>query len=394
MTFASYLPPGLRQGECVMILTSRRLRASLCRRCCRAVVAAAVIMAFAVPAQAVRIKDIATFSGVRDNQLIGYGLVVGLQGTGDKKDSVFTLSSMKNMMDKMGIGLDSSSLKVKNVASVMVTAKMPVSSKPGTRLDVTVSSVGDATSLLGGVLLQTALKGVDGKIYALAQGSLVVGGYSVQGAASSTQKNVNTVGLIPSGGIVERSIPFEFNQQDTLTLNMRTPDFSTAQQISERLNAAMGGPFARAVDAASVEMRVPPQYRSNLVPLMASVENLEVTPDTAAKVVVDEKTGTVVLGRDVRISRAAVAHGNLQITVQESEQVSQPGPFSQGQTVVTPQTNIDVREENRKLNMLEGATLQELVDGLNAIGATPRDLISILRSLKASGSLHADLEVI
>ena len=376
-----------------MILTSRVMQGPLRRRWCAAV-AAVVIMAFAVPAQAVRIKDIATFSGVRDNQLIGYGLVVGLQGTGDKKDSVFTLSSMKNMMDKMGIGLDSNSLKVKNVASVMVTSKMPVSSKPGTRLDVTVSSVGDATSLLGGVLLQTALKGVDGKIYALAQGPLVVGGYSVQGAAASTQKNINTVGLIPGGGIVERSIPFEFNQQDTLTLNMRTPDFSTAQQISERLNAAMGGPFAKAVDAASVEMRVPPQYRSNLVPLMASVENLEVTPDTAAKVVVDEKTGTVVLGRDVRISRAAVAHGNLQITVQESEQVSQPGPFSQGQTVVTPQTDINVREENRKLNMLEGATLQELVDGLNAIGATPRDLISILRSLKASGSLHADLEVI
>ncbi len=376
-----------------MILTSRVMQGPLCSRWCAAV-AAVVIMAFAVPAQAVRIKDIATFSGVRDNQLIGYGLVVGLQGTGDKKDSVFTLSSMKNMMDKMGIGLDSNSLKVKNVASVMVTSKMPVSSKPGTRLDVTVSSVGDATSLLGGVLLQTALKGVDGKIYALAQGPLVVGGYSVQGAAASTQKNINTVGLIPGGGIVERSIPFEFNQQDTLTLNMRTPDFSTAQQISERLNAAMGGPFAKAVDAASVEMRIPPQYRSNLVPLMASVENLEVTPDTAAKVVVDEKTGTVVLGRDVRISRAAVAHGNLQITVQESEQVSQPGPFSQGQTVVTPQTDINVREENRKLNMLEGATLQELVDGLNAIGATPRDLISILRSLKASGSLHADLEVI
>ena len=262
-----------------MILTSRVMQGPLCRRWCAAV-AAVVIMAFAVPAQAVRIKDIATFSGVRDNQLIGYGLVVGLQGTGDKKDSVFTLSSMKNMMDKMGIGLDSNSLKVKNVASVMVTSKMPVSSKPGTRLDVTVSSVGDATSLLGGVLLQTALKGVDGKIYALAQGPLVVGGYSVQGAAASTQKNINTVGLIPGGGIVERSIPFEFNQQDTLTLNMRTPDFSTAQQISERLNAAMGGPFAKAVDAASVEMRVPPQYRSNLVPLMASVENLEVTPDT------------------------------------------------------------------------------------------------------------------
>lgn len=355
---------------------------------------AALLLCWALPAQAVRIKDIATFSGVRDNQLIGYGLVVGLAGTGDKKDSVFTLSSMKNMMDRMGIGVNSSALKIKNVASVMFTARMPVSSKPGSRLDVTVSSVGDATSLLGGVLLQTALKGVDGKTYCLAQGSLTVGGFSVTGAAASTQKNVNTVGLIPGGGIVERGIPFEFNQQDKLTLNMRVGDFSTAQQIAERLNAAMGGPYARAVDAMSVSVDVPPQYKSNLVPLMASVENLEVTPDTAAKVVVDEKTGTVVLGRDVRISRAAVAHGNLQITVQESQQVSQPGPFSQGQTVVTPQTDINVREENRRLVMVEGATLQELVDGLNAIGATPRDLISILRSLQVSGSLHAELEVI
>lgn len=355
---------------------------------------AALLLCWALPAQAVRIKDIATFSGVRDNQLIGYGLVVGLAGTGDKKDSVFTLSSMKNMMDRMGVGVDSAALKIKNVASVMVTARMPVSSKPGSRLDVTVSSVGDATSLLGGVLLQTALKGVDGKTYCLAQGALTVGGFSVTGAAASTTKNINTVGLIPGGGIVERGIPFEFNQQDKLTLNMRNADFSTAQQIAERLNAAMGGPFARAVDAMSVNVEVPPQYRNNLVPLMASVENLEVTPDTAAKVVVDEKTGTVVLGRDVRITRAAVAHGNLQITVQESEQVSQPGPFSQGQTVVTPQTDINVREENRRLVMVEGATLQELVDGLNAIGATPRDLISILRSLQVSGSLHAELEVI
>ena len=202
------------------------------------------------------------------------------------------------------------------------------------------------------------------------------------------------MGIIPGGGIVERGIPFEFNQQDKLTLNLRVGDFSTAQQIAERLNGAMGGRYARAVDATSVTMDVPPQYRNNLVPLMASVENLDVSPDTSAKVVVDEKTGTVVLGRDVRISRAAVAHGNLQITVQESEQVSQPGPFSQGQTVVTPQTETNVREENRHLMMVEGATLQELVDGLNAIGATPRDLISILRTMQASGSLHADLEVI
>lgn len=356
--------------------------------------AAALLLCWALPAQAVRIKDIATFSGVRDNQLIGYGLVVGLAGTGDKKDSVFTLSSMKNMMDRMGVGVDSKALKIKNVASVMVTARMPVSAKPGSRLDVTVSSVGDATSLLGGVLLQTALKGVDGKTYTLAQGPLTVGGFSVTGAAASVTKNINTVGLIPGGGIVERAIPFEFNQQDKLTLNMRNGDFSTAQQIAERLNAAMGGPYARAVDGGTVSMEIPPQYKNNLVPLMASVENLEVNPDTPAKVVVDEKTGTVVLGRDVRITRAAVAHGNLQITVQESEQVSQPGPFSQGQTVVTPQTDINVRQEDRRLMMVEGATLQELVDGLNAIGATPRDLISILRTLQASGSLHAALEVI
>lgn len=370
------------------------MKLTLLGRLLLTLVIAAMLSFLSAPAEAVRIKDIASFSGVRDNQLIGYGLVVGLAGTGDKKDSVFTVSSMKNMLDRMGIGLDSNALKIKNVASVMVTARMPVSSKPGTKLDVTVSSVGDATSLLGGVLLQTALKGVDGNTYCLAQGALTVGGYSVQGQAASTQKNVSTVGLIPGGGIVEREIPFQFNQQDHLTLNLRNGDFSTAQQIAERLNKAMGGNFARAVDGMSVNVAVPPQYRNNLVPLMASVENLEVTPDTAAKVVVDEKTGTVVLGKDVRITRAAVAHGNLQITVQETEQVSQPAPFSNGQTVVTPETNINVREENRRLHLVEGATLQELVDGLNAIGATPRDLISILRSLQVSGSLHADLEVI
>ena len=358
------------------------------------VLLALLVLALPGRAEAVRIKDIATFSGVRDNQLIGYGLVVGLAGTGDKKNSVFTLSSMKNMMDRMGVGVDADALKIKNVASVMVTARMPVSAKPGTRLDVTVSSVGDATSLLGGVLLQTALKGVDGKIYSLAQGPLAVGGFSISGVASRAAQNIPTVGTIPGGAIVERAIPFEFNQQDKLTLNMRMADFSTAQQIAERLNEAMGGPFANAQDASSVVVNIPPQYRSNLVPLMASVENLEISPDVAAKVVVDEKTGTVVLGRDVRISQAAVVHGNLQIVVRESEQVSQPGPFSAGQTVVTPGTDINVRVENRRLMMVEGATLQELVDGLNAIGASPRDLISILRTLQASGSLHASLEVI
>ncbi len=351
------------------------------------------LLVYAPQGEAVRIKDIATFSGVRDNQLIGYGLVVGLSGTGDKTSSVFTMRSMVNMLERMGVSVDMRQMKPKNVAAVMVTAKMPVSAKPGTRLDVTVSSLGDATSLLGGVLLQTPLTGVDGKIYGLAQGSMTLGGFSVEGEAASATKNVTTVGMIPGGALVERSVPFEFNDQDKLTLHLRQPDFSTSMQMAERLNAAMGGQFATATDAASVDVSVPPEYRGNLVPLMASVENIEITPDSPAKVVVDEKTGTVVLGRDVRISRAAVAHGNLSVLITETQDVSQPGPFSNGSTVVTPQTEINVHEQNRRLMLVEGATLQELVDGLNAIGATPRDLITILRTLKTAGALHADLEV-
>jgi flagellar P-ring protein precursor FlgI len=353
-----------------------------------------LLLASASPAGAVRIKDIATFSGVRDNQLVGYGLVIGLSGTGDKRDSVFTVSSMVNMMDRLGVSVDPKQYKPKNVASVIVTARMPVSAKPGSRMDVTVSSLGDASSLQGGVLIQTALKGIDGKIYALAQGPLALGGFGAEGAAARTQKNVTTVASIPGGGIVERGVPFEFNEQENLTLHLSIADFSTAQQIAERLNATMGGPFARAIDASSVSLGIPPHYRGNLVPLMASLENLEIAPDVAAKVVVDERTGTVVLGRDVRVARAAVAHGNLQITVQEGHQVSQPGPFSQGQTVVTPVTDLGATEEQRRLVVIEGATLQELVDGLNAVGATPRDLISILRALKASGALFAELEII
>ncbi|MEG6506298.1 flagellar basal body P-ring protein FlgI [Nitratidesulfovibrio sp. 1201_IL3209] len=356
--------------------------------------AALWLLALPGGAEAVRIKDIASFGGVRDNQLVGYGLVVGLGGTGDKKDSTFTMSSMVNMLERMGVAVDQTKMKPKNVAAVMVTTRMPVSAKPGTRLDVTVSSMGDATSLQGGVLLLTPLKGVDGKVYSLAQGPLALGGFSVEGQAARAQKNVTTVGTIPGGAIVERGIPFQFNSQDTLTLHMTSADFSTTMQVVERLNRVMGGSYAKAQDASTVALDVPPAYRGNLVPLMASIENIEVTPDSPARVVVDEKTGTVVLGRDVRISRVAVAHGSLQVTVQEGMDVSQPGPFSSGQTVATPRTDINVREENRRLMLMEGATLQELVDGLNAVGATPRDLISILRAMKAAGALHADLEVI
>jgi len=344
-------------------------------------------------AQGARIKDLAQVSGNRTNQLVGYGLVVGLSGTGDKRGSDFTVQSIFNMLDKMGVRVDKATLKPKNVAAVMVTSQMPVSAKPGGRLDVTVSSLGDSSSLLGGVLLVTPLKGVDGNIYAIAQGSLLVGGVSAGGAGASVSKNITTVGMIPGGANVERAVPFSFNDQPDLTLTLRSPDFSTATRMAKRVNESLGSALATAVDAGTVRLAVPPGHQGNLTQLVASIENIQVTPDSRARVVVDEKTGTVVLGQNVQISPVAVTQGNLQIQVQESADVSQPMPFSQGKTVTTPQTNIGVTEENRKLKMIEGATLQELVEGLNALGATPRDLISILRTLQSSGALAADLEV-
>jgi len=364
-------------------------------RQCVVLAATLMLLALAVPpTDAVRLKDIATFGGVRHNDLVGYGLVVGLSGTGDTNKSEFTIQSLVNMLEQLGVAVDKKSLKPKNVAAVMVTTKMPVSAKPGTALDVTVSSLGDSSSLLGGVLLMTPMKGVDGNVYALAQGALALGGFNVEGAAASATKNVVTVGRIPNGAMVERAIPFEYNQQDELSIHMNVADFSTTMHATEKINQTLGGEYARPKDITTIQLTLPPSAVGNLVPLMASLENIEISPDSKAKVVVDEKTGTVVLGRNVRLTRVAVAHGNLQIVVQETANVSQPGPFSGGQTVVTPETNIGITEENRRLVMLEGATLQEMVDGLNAIGATPRDLISILRTLKSAGALHAELEVI
>ncbi len=350
--------------------------------------------ALVAPALAVRLKDIASFSGMRTNELVGYGLVVGLTGTGDGTSSAFTIRSMVNMLDKMGVQVDPGKIKPKNVAAVMVTAKMPASSRPGSNLDVAVSSLGDAKSLLGGVLLLTPLKGVDGQVYALAQGPLTIGGFTASGEAATAQKNISTVGRIPNGAVVERGVPFKFNSQESMTVSLNEADFTTVMQVVNRINSNLGGGYARAQDASTIELSVPDKFRGNMVPLMASLENMDVSPDARAKVVVDEKTGTVVVGSEVRLSRVAVAHGNLQIVISENPQVSQPGPFSQGKTVVTPQTNVAVHEQNNRLMLVEGATLQELVDGLNAIGATPRDLISIIRTLKSAGALHADLEVI
>ena len=342
----------------------------------------------------VRLKDIASFSGVRSNELVGYGLVVGLLGTGDKSGTEFTVQSVVNMLENMGVRVDKGRLKVKNVAAVMVTGKMPVSAKPGTRLDVTVSSIGDATSLLGGVLLMTPLKGIDGKVYALAQGPVAVGGVSALGEAAEAVKNITTVAKIPNGAVVEKAVPFAFNTQDSMTINLDTSDFGTTMQVVERINSALGRPYARAENISTVVLDVPGEFTGNIVPLMASLENLEVSPDRRARVVVDEKTGTVVLGGNVRLSQVAVAHGNLQVVVQETPEVSQPEPFGEGQTAVVPRTQMLIQEENQRLVLIEGARLQELVNGLNAIGATPRDLISILRTLKSAGALHAELEVL
>lgn len=355
-----------------------------------------VIFMNAQTAHAVRLKDISSFSGVRDNALVGYGLVVGLSGTGDGTNSAFTITSMVNMLEKMGVQVDRNSIKPKNVAAVMVTAKMPVSAKPGSPLDVTLSSIGDAKSLFGGVLLLTPLKGIDGNVYALAQGALTVGGFSTTGAAASVSQNVVTVARIPNGATIERSVAFTFNKQRKITINLDMSDFGTTMQVVKRINTAIGGSYASAVDAATVDLAIPEDFRGNMVPLMASLENLEISPDGKAKVVVDEKTGTIVLGRNVRLTKVAIAHGNLQVVVTEGADVSQPGPFAPtgAQTVTTPTTGINVKADNNRLMLVEGATLQELVDGLNAIGATPRDLISILRTMKVAGALHAELEVI
>ncbi len=343
--------------------------------------------------QGVRLKNIASFSGARSNQLVGYGLVVGLSGTGDQRGSPFTQQSITNMLENMGVRVNKGDIQPQNVAAVMVTADLPVSAEPGSELDVTVSSVGDAESLRGGVLLMTPLKGVDDKVYALAQGPLTLGGYSAGGQAAQETTNFTTVGTIPGGAVVERSIPYEFNRQDKIQIDLKVGGFTTTQRAVEAINRALSGKYAKPKSRSSLELKVPAKFSGNLIPLMAKLEQLRVNPDKKAKVVVDEKTGTIVLGNNVTLSPVAVAQGNLKIQVEERPEVSQPAPFSEGETAAVPRTEVEVEEEEKKLTMMEGTKLQELVEGLNAIGATPTDLISILRTLKSAGALHAELEV-
>ena len=345
-----------------------------------------------------RIKDIVDFEGVRENMLIGYGLVVGLNGTGDTlSSSIFTRESLVGMLERLGVNARDDSLKTDNVAAVMVTATLPPFAKQGTRIDLSLSAIGDADSLLGGTLLVTPLVGADGEVYAVAQGPVAVGGVSAGGAGAEVSKGVPTNGRIASGAIIEREISFDLQGLETLRISLRNPDFTTARRIAQAINSFVGGPIAQSRDSATVSLVVPDNYRGKMVALITDIEQLRVTPDISAKVVIDEQTGIIVMGENVRISTVAIAQGNLTIRITETPQVSQPLPFSEeGETVTVPRTQIEIDEdEDKRLSVLSNSvTLQELVDGLNALGIGPRDMISILHAIKAAGALQAEIELL
>jgi flagellar P-ring protein precursor FlgI len=357
-----------------------------------------ILVAFAGPAAATsRIKDIADFEGVRDNQLVGYGLVVGLDGTGDdmKKKAPFTRESLIGMLERLGVKInrDNTDLETKNLAAVMVTATLPAFARQGGEIDVTVASLGDATSLQGGTLLATPLIGADGEVYAVGQGQITIGGFKATGAAEEIVRGVPTSGRIVRGAIVEREIPFELNSLSTVKLSLRNPDFTTAERVTDVINAAIGAGTAHTLDSGTVQLNAA-QYPGGAAALLTNIEQLPVEPDQQARVVIDENTGVIVMGENVRISKVAIAQGNLTIRVTETPQVSQPSPFSStGVTVVVPRTDIQVQEDkNRKLAVLPASvTLEQLVTGINSLGVGPRDLISILQSIKAAGALQADI---
>jgi len=346
-----------------------------------------------------RIKDIADFEGVRDNMLVGYGLVVGLNGTGDDLgDAEFTRQSMVAMLERLGINVRDQieDIDSDNIAAVMVTATLPPFSRQGSRIDVSISAIGTSESLQGGTLLVTPMVGADGEVYAVAQGNLAVGGFSAGGNAETVVKGVPTSARIASGGIVEREIDFNLNSMQDMSVVLRNPDFTTARRVSDAINAYLGQVAARASDPGTVRLVIPDSYNQDVVALLTDIEQLRVEPDQIARVVIDENTGTIVMGENVRINRVAIAQGNLTIRVTETPQVSQPSPFSQGgNTEVVDRTNIEVDEgEDNQLGVLNsGVSLQELVNGLNSLGVGPRDMITILQAIKTSGALQAEIEV-
>jgi flagellar P-ring protein precursor FlgI len=329
-----------------------------------------------------RIKDLANIEGVRQNQLIGYGLVVGLNGTGDTLNNIpFTKQSLQAMLERMGVNIRGATIRTGNVAAVMVTGNLPAFGTQGTRMDVTVSALGDSKNLQGGTLLVTPLLGADGNVYAVAQGSVAVAGFAAEGAAASVVRGVPTVGRIANGAIIEREIEFALNRLPNVRLALRNADFTTAKT-------------AEPIDPSTVQMSIPAEFKGNVVAFLTEIEQLQVEPDLAAKIVIDERSGIIVMGRDVRVATVAVAQGNLTVSISESPQVSQPNPLSRGRTVVTPNSSVKVTEDGKKFALVkDGVSLQQLVDGLNGLGIGPRDLISILQAIKAAGAIQADIEV-
>ncbi|MGE3474631.1 MAG: flagellar basal body P-ring protein FlgI [Rhodospirillaceae bacterium] len=344
-----------------------------------------------------RVKDIAGFEGVRENVLVGYGLVFGLQGTGDDLKKIgATKQSLLGMLERLGINSRDDRLETANVAAVMVTATLPAFARQGGKVDVTISSIGDADSLQGGSLAVTPLLGADGEVYALAQGNVQVGGFTAQGAAATVTRGVPTSGRIPNGATVEREVNFALTGMKAVKIALHNPDLTTARRISDAINAYLGTTASAAMDPGTVQVVQPEGYTGTMVELMTAVEQLRVEPDQPARVVIDENTGVIVIGDDVRISTVAIAQGNLTIRVTETPQVSQPAPFSEtGETVVVPRTDIEVDDDSdRRLAVVNaGVSLQELVNGLNALGVGPRDMISILQAVKAAGAMQAEIEV-
>jgi flagellar P-ring protein precursor FlgI len=376
-----------------------------------------LLISFLLPSAgySARIKDISSIKGIRQNQLLGYGLVIGLNGTGDKGGTKFTIQGLVNMLEHMGVHVDPDEVKVKNVAAVVVSAKLPPFARIGKKIDVILSSIGDAKSLVGGTLLLTPLKGVDNKVYALAQGPVSIGGFSAGGAAGGgVTKNHPTVGRISGGASIEKEIPLSIMSKNEMTIILNNPDFNTADRAVKAINSRFGENIAKSIDSGTLKFRVPEEFQNKVVNLIAQIGEIEVEPDSIAKVIVNEKTGTVVVGENVRIQKVAVAHGNLSIQIKEKSNVSQPQAFAPsgggiaprqmgggtvvapgGSTVVTPESQVAVAEESSRLLLIpKGRTIGELVNALNAIGVTPRDLITILQAIKAAGALQGELEII
>lgn len=350
--------------------------------------------AFAGDMASARIKDLAKVQGVRSNQLVGYGLVVGLAGTGDSNKTLETLQSVANMLKAYGVNISASTLKTKNVAAVMVTATLPPFVREGDTIDLTVSSMGDAKSIQGGTLLQTPLKAGNGEVYAVGQGAVSTGGFTAGNGGSTRQKNFPTVGTTPNGGIVEKTVEDTLGDQGNLSLSLGQPDFTTASRIAAAVNSRYGG-IAKAVNPGRVDILVPSSYQNNVVGFVASLEDLYVTPDNAAKVIVNERTGTIVIGGNVAVDEIAIAQGGLSISIQKNTDVNQPAPFTLGETITTKNTTTQVNDEKANTIVLPAtANVGDIVGALNAVGATPRDIISILQAIKAAGALHAELQII